>query len=335
MTVADVFAVVPGAVIDDDGVLLHVGNPLGEQRALVGGRALAPRGDRTVLAVDGADRLAWLDTVGTQRLADLTPGVGAETLVLDARGRVQHAASVVDDGTTAWLIVDRARADALCRWLSSHDAGRRVRVRDVRGRLIVVGGTAAAVQAVGAIVAGGVPPVWRDPWPGETPRGARQHPAAGWDWAEALVTPAQARALAGKAQSGAVRLVGALAADALRIAAWRPRADDVDEHTVPREMDWSRIAGPSGACAHPVRRLAALQLDGSESILPARGDVVQAAGQAVGRVRAAAVHYDDGPIALALLDAAAPVDADLVVITDQGPVAAAQEVVVQPEPHDG
>ena len=36
---------VPGAVVDDAG-LRHLGNPLGEQRALAAGAAIAPLGDR-------------------------------------------------------------------------------------------------------------------------------------------------------------------------------------------------------------------------------------------------------------------------------------------------
>ena len=39
------FARVPGAVIDERG-LAHLGNPLGEQRALAAGTAVAPLADR-------------------------------------------------------------------------------------------------------------------------------------------------------------------------------------------------------------------------------------------------------------------------------------------------
>ena len=50
------FTGVPGAVVDETG-MLHLGNPLGEQRALASGTAIAPLGDRSVLAVTGEDRL--------------------------------------------------------------------------------------------------------------------------------------------------------------------------------------------------------------------------------------------------------------------------------------
>jgi len=106
----------PGAVVDD-GVLQHVGNPLGEQRALADGRAVVPLGDRRVLALSGPDRLTWLDSITSQATTALTPGESSELLVLDPQGRVEHAAAVLDDGDTTWLIVDRADAEPLLTWL--------------------------------------------------------------------------------------------------------------------------------------------------------------------------------------------------------------------------
>ena len=38
-------------------------------------------------------------------------------MVVDPQGRIEHAASVLDDGETTWLIVDRADAEALLSWL--------------------------------------------------------------------------------------------------------------------------------------------------------------------------------------------------------------------------
>ena len=65
------FARVPGAVTDETS-LRHLGNPLGEQRALASGRAIAPLGDRAVLAVPGEDRLSWLDSLTSQSLTRLS-----------------------------------------------------------------------------------------------------------------------------------------------------------------------------------------------------------------------------------------------------------------------
>ncbi|WP_344781527.1 folate-binding protein [Microbacterium kribbense] len=341
-------AAVSGAVIAD-GILQHAGNPIAEQRDLAGGRALAPLGDRVVLAVGGADRLTWLESLSTQQISALVPGQSSELLILDPNGRVEHAAAVVDDGATAWLVVDRADADGLLSWLVKMRFRLRVDPRDARDELVVVGGTAAAVAALAAAAPAGVPLVWHDPWP-EVGTGGwayavdAGHPGQDWDWSEALVLPAELARLAGEAAAGRQRLAGSIAADALRIAAWRPRIADADEKLLPHEVDWLRTAvhlhkgcyrGQETVAkvhnlGHPPRRLVSLQLDGSDTNLPARGDGVRAADTTVGVVIAAAQHYEDGPIALALVRRSTPLDAELVVDTQDGPVAAAQEVIIPP-----
>jgi folate-binding Fe-S cluster repair protein YgfZ len=82
---------------------------------------------------------------------------------------------------------------------------------------------------------------------------------------------------------------------------------------------------------HPPRRLVALQLDGSDSVLPVRGAAVRVGDAVVGAVTSAALHYEDGPIALAVVRRSVSVDAEFAVDTDAGPVSAAQEVIVPPE----
>ena len=344
-----VFAALPGAVLDGP-VLVHLGNPLGEQRALASGAALAPLGDRAVLAVSGEDRLSWLDSLTSQAVAGLAPGESSELLVLDPQGRVEHAAAVVDDGETAWLVVDVVDAEPLLAWLRRMRFRLRVDPRDAGDELAVVGGTAAALAAVRSAAPNGVPLVWTDPWPGVLAGGwgyavADPHPGVQRDWAEAIVPHAELARLAAAAEAGETTLAGTLAADALRIAAWRPRRSDVDARAIPHELDWLRTAVHlSKGCyrgqetvakvhnlGHPPRRLVALQLDGSDSVLPEPGAAVRVAGEAVGEVRAAALHHEEGPIALALVRRSTPVDATLAVDTPDGPVAAAQEVIVPPE----
>ncbi|MDL9981067.1 YgfZ/GcvT domain-containing protein [Microbacterium sp. ASV49] len=329
------FASLPGAVVED-GVLLHVGNPLTEQRALEAGSAVAPLGDRRVLGVPGEDRLTWLDSLSSQALARLQPGESSELLILDPQGHVEHAASVVDDGETTWLIADRADAESLLSWLLKMRFRLRV-APAARDDLVVIGGTSAAVAALGADV------VWRDPWPGVSVGGwgyadAADHP--GRDWAEAIVSADHLEEIVDAASPGAI--AGTVAADALRIAAWRPRIADVDERTLPHELDWMRTAvhldkgcyrGQETVAkvhnlGHPPRRIIALTLDG---VVPAPGDEVRAGEVVVGAVTSAAMHHEDGPIALAVVRRNAPVDADLVVDTADGPIAAAQHVIVPPE----
>ena len=197
-----------------------------------------------------------------------------------------------------------------------------------------------------------MPLVWRDPWPtvgagGHAYALVEPHPGVERDWAEAIVTRVEEERMADAAARGEIALAGLIAADALRIAAWRPRwSAEVDDRALPHEFDWLRTAVHlSKGCyrgqetvakvhnlGHPPRRLVALSLDGSDNRLPVRGR-----GRAAGRrcrsasVTSVALHYEEGPIALAIVRRTTPVDAALVVDTEDGPVAATQEVIVPPE----
>lgn len=342
-----VFDDLAGAVVDGD-VLQHVGNPLAEQRLLASGRAVAPLGDRRVLAVSGPDRLSWLDSLSSQALTGLAPGVGTEFLILDPHGRIEHAAAVIDDGDTTWLIADADDADALLVWLTRMRFRLQVAPRAVDD-VAVVGGTPDALARLDVFAPAGVPLVWRDPWPaigagGHAYAHADPHPGIERAWAEAIVPRTDLERLV--RDRGELALAGAAAAEALRIAAWRPRRADADERTLPHELDWLRTAvhlqkgcyrGQETVAkvhnlGHPPRRLVALQLDGSESVLPDRGAAVRRDdGAEAGTVIAAALHHEEGPIALALVRRSTSADATLTVDTEAGPVAAAQEVVVPPD----
>lgn len=343
------FTRVPGAVADEAG-LRHLGNPLGEQRALASGVAVAPLGDRAVLSVSGEDRLSWLDSLTSQGLTRLTPGQSTELLVLDPHGHVEHAASVLDDGRTAWLIVDRGDAEGLLSWLRRMRFRLRVEPDNASQEYAVIGGTRAALASVDAAKPAGLSLVWTDPWPRVTAGGhayaADPHPAAERDWAEAIVPRAEEQRIVDAAARGELALAGSVAVDALRIAAWRPRwSTEVDERALPHELDWLRTAvhlekgcyrGQETVAkvhnlGHPPRRIVALQLDGSDSILPARGDDVVAGESVVGVVTSSALHYEEGPIALALIRRTTPTDAVLVVRTADGELVAGQEVIVPPE----
>jgi folate-binding protein YgfZ len=342
----DLWPQVPGAVVDAHG-LLHLGNPLGEQRALAGGTAIAPLGDRRVLVVEGEDRLSWLDSLSSQALTHLAPGVSTELLILDPNGHVEHAASVVDDGAATWLIADDTDADALLAWLTRMRFRLRVAPRDASDAFAVAGGTRAAVTAAAPDAA----VVWVDPWPdlGEGGWGyavVQPHPGSERDWAEAVVPIERLRTIVADSRTGGTALAGRLAAEALRVAAWRPRMNaEGGQRSLPHEADWLRTAvhlnkgcyrGQETVAkvhnlGHPPRRLVALQLDGSDAVLPEAGAAVRLAEAVVGEVTSVARHFEEGPVALAYVKRSVPVDAALIVDTSDGAIAAAQEVVVPPD----
>ncbi|GMA95824.1 folate-binding protein [Pseudolysinimonas kribbensis] len=305
-------------------------NPFTDQRALLAADAFADLSSHDVLSITGPDRLNWLDSLTSQRLTTLTPGESAETLLLDPSGRIEYAARVVDDGETTWLLMDAGTGAGLAEFLQRMRFMLRVEVADRTADFATVGGFGVAPQ--GAVV------TWHDPWSSVVAGGwqyAADEPDAvtDWTWSESLV-PRDALPAA---------LAPEDAAEALRIAARRPRAaTEPDATTIPHELDWLRSAVHlSKGCyrgqetiakvhnlGHPPRRLVLLHLDGSEGGLPAHDDAVLLGDATVGRITAAARHFELGPIALAIVKRTTDPSAALTVRAADGDLAAAQEVIV-------
>lgn len=341
----------PGAVEatgPDTGVAWHYGDPTAEQRAIARGEAVVDQSHLGVVTVTGPDRLTWLHSITSQELTALPPGVPTETLVLSPHGHVEHAAAVVDDGATTWLITETAAA--LASWLDSMRFMLRVEVADVSEAWAALAETGPGA-GTGAGEVPQAPPTWTDPWPRTSPGGTRygpadeEHPAAGRTWRLALVPREDLAAEVARREEAGARLAGTWASEALRVAAWRPRAaTEVDHRTIPHELDWLRTAvhltkgcyrgQETIARVHnlgrPPRRLVMLHLDGSGHVLPEAGAAVLLAGREVGTVTSVARHHELGPIALAVVKRSLDTTAELLVGTD-GAVAAAQEVVVPGE----
>jgi folate-binding protein YgfZ len=321
---------------------LHYGNPLGEQKLLAAGEAVVDLSDRAVLTISGPDRLTWLDSLTSQSIAHLAPGASAETLLLDPTGRLEYAVRLVDDGVSTWLLLEADEGAGLLAWLDRMRFMLRVELSDRSADFATIGTLGS--PALAAASPNGVALAWVDPWR-EVVAGGHQyalsaeHPAAAWTYSEILIE----RSRIGEA--AALPVAGTLALEALRIAAWRPRrATEVDERTIPHELDWLRSAvhlnkgcyrGQETVAkvhnlGHPPRRLVQLHLDGSEGVLPTHGDAVLLGDAEVGLVTSAALHFELGPIALAVIKRSTPPDADLVVRAGDVSVAAAQEVIVPP-----
>ncbi|MGB3911570.1 MAG: glycine cleavage T C-terminal barrel domain-containing protein [Pseudolysinimonas sp.] len=324
------FSVREGAVGDPPQ---HYGSPLAEQRELAAGRAVVDLSDRDAVTVTGPDRLSWLDSLLSQHLARLNPGESAEALLLDPSGRIEYAARVVDDGETAWLLMDAGTGAGLAAFLERMRFMLRVEVADRSAEFATVG---TLGKPVGGVV------TWRDPWR-EVVAGGHQyatvsdHPGAAWTYSETLVPRDALDAFADRPAAGI------LALEALRIAAWRPRAaTELDGTAIPHEFDWMRSAvhlakgcyrGQETVAkvhnlGHPPRRLVMLHLDGSDNVAVAAGDEVHAGEKVVGRVTAAATHYELGPIALAVVRRATDPAEPLTVAAADGMVAATQEIIV-------
>jgi folate-binding protein YgfZ len=277
----------------------HFGDPMREQRLAERSAGLVDRSNREVLTVTGPDRLAWLNTLTTQLLIDLADGATTEALILSPTGHVEHHFGVTElDGTT-YLDTEPGRGAALLEYLERMKFWTKVEVAPSPLRqLSVVGPTPPDDLAVGRAATTGT---------GFTRRTAHQVDHFSTDPA----TTAAALLGAG------VTPIGSWADDALRIPTRRPRIGvDTDNRTIPNELSWledavhlhkgcyrgqetvARVAN----LGRPPRRLVVLNLDGSQDVLPSTGAELNTAdGRVVGRVGTVAQHYEDGPIALALV----------------------------------
>lgn len=319
----------------DAGVAAHYGDPMREQRLLAEGLAVVDMSHRDVLTVSGPDRLSWLHSLTSQYLLDLPPRRSVESLLLSPKGHVENALHVVDDGARTWLSLEPGGGDPLRRWLETMRFMLRVEVHDVSADYAVLGEPHRAESAEGELLA------WVDPWPGPVGDTAAYgpvdgHPGRDRPWREVLV-PRESLVQ----EVGDRPLAGTWAAEALRVAAWRPRWGlETDHRTIAHEVDWLRTAvhlhkgcyrgQETIARVHnlgrPPRRLVFLHLDGSGHVLPDPGAELSLDGRTVGRLTSVARHHEEGPIALGVVKRSVPTDALLLA----GNVAAAQTAVVTP-----
>lgn len=300
-------------------------NPFVDQRELVDGTA-AIVVDAAVLSVTGPDRFAVLNATLSQSLVGLAPRESREALELDGNGRIVRVLHILERDEDTLLIVPGATGSDVAEWLDSRVFMEDVSVDDLTDSVTVYGGTVSLSSTA-----------WTDPWPDVQPGGVTygDGDAPAWTWVESVVP-------AGITPS--VRVVPASTADALRVRAGRPGISEIDDRSLPHELDWLRTAVHlSKGCytgqetvakihnvGHPPRRLVRLDLDGSDSVYAEAGDEVIVDGERVGVVTSAGVHWEDGPLALALVKRTVPVDAPVTVIHDNHPIAARQDVIVPP-----
>jgi len=317
---------------------LHFGDPMIEQRALSKGEALCLMPPRGIISVSGVDRLSWLHSLLSQNLKNIQPGESAETLLLDPQGRIEQQIRFIDDGETSWLMVEAANKQSLLDWLNKMVFRMKVQIEDRSDDFGIVG--SSLLHPGLAEVSNGAELVWQDFWPNLVGGGYRySNRVIEYSWFEHLVATSNLDVkLSGKT------LAGSMAAEALRVAAGRPSSNEIDDKTLPHELDLLATAvhlnkgcyrGQESVAkvhnlGHPPRRLTFLHLDGSDSELPEPGDQITVAGDEKPRgfITSAAQHFEMGPIALALVQRAVSEDAQLNVVGRHGPIAANQEIIV-------
>ena len=323
------------------------GNPFTAQRDLRSGVAYVDLSGRGVVALSGPDRLSYLDSLVSQDVSRLAPGESAEALLLDPQGRIERVMGIIDDSETTWLLVDEGQAPAVAAFLDRMTFSKDASARDASAEVHRIGffGVGLASESISALAENrhGVSLIWQDPWSQVSPGGwqyaaTESHAGRDWNYREALVSSETViDAIQG------VAVVDELALESLRIAAWRPRfATEVDANSLPHEYDWIRSAvhlnkgcyrGQETVAkvhnlGHPPRRLTMLHLDGSTNALVDPQAEITLDGVVVGHVTTVGNHFEDGPIALAVLKRSVPSDAVLAIETADGSVSASQQVIV-------
>ena len=292
----------------DKGAVWHCGEVAKEQRALADGKAWADLSHRTVVAVSGEERLAYLHAVTTQHVENLQPGVWKDGLILDAQGHIAHQFILVDDGTITFLQVDSERAQPLISYLTKMKFMMKVDVRDASSEFVILRA------------------------PGKTDD-------IGGPYA---LVPVSEKKETIDAFNQANLQVGMWAIEAERVASGRARIGlETDHKSIPNELGLLNGAvhmkkgcypGQETVAkvfnlGHPPRRLVLLHLDGSDVKIPAHGSPVFNGETEVGFVGTVARHYELGTIALAIIKRTVPANATLHV---EG-IPASQEILVPVE----
>lgn len=299
----------------------HFGNPLSEQRKLLEGKAFVLRDDQGVLEIKGPDAKTWLHSLTSQNIKNLEPGESTETLLLDPQGHVEQQLKVIFDGTSIFLVLATDHLESLMAWLKKMVFRMKVELIQ-RPELLVVG---SFCELSGANL------VWVDCWSTGS--------AGGFRYSKEIAEFAYRESLVSVLPSG-FEQAGLLAFEALRISAGRPSIEDVDDRSLPHEFDWMATAVHlSKGCyrgqesvakihnlGHPPRRLVILELEQGD-VLAQKGDLVFYGEKQVGLVVAGALHFEQGSIALALVNRNTPY-LDLAVSVAGQSIAATQQVLV-------
>lgn len=312
----------------DAPVAWHYGDPFREQRLLLEGTAQVDLSHYGVVVVTGEDRLSWLHSLTSQDF--LSEFASLQALILSPQGHLEHDLHAIEDGTQTWLIVEPGTSVALTKYLTMMKFMLRVDVQDVSDDFAVIGSSGWVDSEY---------PTWHSPIAFATPQGVTDIYVANrpdaWQVSQIIVPRLQLDEVLNSKP-----VVGTWAWDAHRIRAGVPRLSfESDTRTIPHEL------GLISAAVHlhkgcyrgqetvakvynlgkPPRRLVQLQIDGSTNDLPSIGSPVTWNEKEIGRLTSIIQDFENGPLGLAVIKRAVPVEAQLLV----GTIAASQTPIVQ------
>jgi folate-binding protein YgfZ len=306
----------------DVGVPMHYGDLLREQRMLATKAGVVDRSNRDVLTVAGEERLSWLHTICSQHVAELSDGDSTEALVLSPHGHVEQHWHVTELDGTVWLDVEPGTAPDVLGYLQKMRFLKRVEPADVSADWAVL--SVVGPSTVDTLRAADLP----DPAERAIALPGGGFVRRAWYGAELIVPRESVPAMLARLNAAGAAPAGALAFEALRVEARRPRLGlETDHRTIPHEVGWIGVAvhldkgcyrGQETVArvqnlGRPPRRLVLLHLSGESDVLPRPGTPVELDGRAVGFLGTAVHHFELGPIALAVVKRSLPDDAPLVV----------------------
>jgi folate-binding protein YgfZ len=278
-----------------------------QYRVLHEGAGLVARGDRGLLRLTGADRLAFLQGILTNDVAGLTPGHGAYAALLTANGRMIADIRVIEVGNATFLDVAASQAASLRERFDMSIFTEDVAVTDdsARFRQVGVHGPRARDVIAAALGSGadGLSGITLD----ENRRigdaiviASADFGVTGFD----LLVPVDTvdATLSALSAAGAIA-VGPDVAEVARIEAGQPRfGTDMDEDTIPLEagIEGRAISLTKGCYVgqeiiirmlhrgqgRVAKRLVGLILESSAPV-PAAGDAIKVGERQVGTVTSA------------------------------------------------
>jgi folate-binding protein YgfZ len=276
----------------DKGAIWHFGEPNQEQKALSAGNAWADLSHRGIISISGKDRLTWLHALTTQHLEKLAAGKWVEALILDVQGHVIDQLFVVDDGSTTWLHTENSRTQVILDYLNKMKFMLEVDVKNqsndyavlrAPGKSDLLGGPYALV-----------------------PRGELKDTTDVFNKSHLQV--------------------GMWALEAERVVQGRARLlFETDHKSIPNELGFiNKAVHMNKGCyrgqetvakvfnlGQPPRKLVTLHLDGSMVTMPENGAKIFLEDKEVGFIGTVARHYEQGPIALAVVKRSVPIEANL------------------------
>lgn len=285
--------VVSDTLVDAHGVAWHYGNPLTEQGLST---PLVDRSHRQVISVSGPDAAAYVNSLLSQKLDDVSAGYSGAALDLDAQGRILHHADVCVADGTFFFDLPSQQAESFAQYLERMKFWSDVTIERTDLAIVTVMGEVSSLpEHVFAR---------RVSWPHR----ARLDIAVPRD--DLVATMEHLEAAGGQ-------LMGLMGFTAERVRALEPEVGaDLDSKSIPHESQYllDHSVHLNKGCyrgqetvsrvhnlGRSPRLLVVLHLDGSAPTRPNCSDPITSAGRVVGRIGTIIDDYELGPIALGLV----------------------------------